>query len=402
MKKGKILCFCLILLLLGGCTQDKVSSGSAEKTEDGFQTYFMYDILIDAGEGFYYTDSHGFLYYFDYQSEKNSIVCNKSNCKHEDWSEDTPVEERCLAYVGGMSTGFVSGKKLYIMEKGFGDGRTSFGRIRIVESDLDRTNQREVQTMDCDSIYSYAVRDGILYASVDRNLIRKQDDGSAEVSEMRICSLCSIDLSDGTVETLIEKENNNSVIRIMGAEEDSLYLNYCYFENPFDGTNFQEAKQHNEYYQYSVETGSLQEILKDMQESQILTASLVNGKLFACTAPNNLTMTEGETIVYELKRISPDTGEEAVLARTTDNIRLFRSCAIYKKDGEKGGFVYDFRQDREMPAPKMKLDDFSTYAMAGDYFYGVLYDEQTQEYPSCFILLDDLMEGKDKFVMVHY
>ena len=106
--------------------------------------------------------------------------------------------------------------------------------------------------------------------------------------------------------------------------------------------------------------------------------------------------------IYELKRISPDTGEEAVLARTTDNIRLFRSCAIYKKDGEEGGFVYDFRQDREMPAPKMKLDDFSTYAMAGDYFYGVLYDEQTQEYPSCFILLDDLMEGKDKFVMVHY
>ena len=52
MKKGMILCFCLILLLLGGCTQDKASSGRAEKTQEYPSCFILLDDLMEGKDKF--------------------------------------------------------------------------------------------------------------------------------------------------------------------------------------------------------------------------------------------------------------------------------------------------------------------------------------------------------------
>ena len=50
------------------------------------------------GEGFYYLNQENFLQFYDYKSNQNTIVCNKPNCEHKPWQEETPTEQKmqCL------------------------------------------------------------------------------------------------------------------------------------------------------------------------------------------------------------------------------------------------------------------------------------------------------------------
>lgn len=393
MKRKILLLPAIAACLFSGCMQD-IPSGA--KNEQAFQAYYAYSTEFDALDGFYYTDFEGFLYYFDYDVKKESIVCNKPNCKHESWQENTPKEQRCSAYLGGMSTGFSNGQKLYIMESFTEDTH----RIRIVESDLDRTNQREVKLLDCDSIYSYAVKDSYLYAVIDKNERIRESDGTVTNGYKKKASLCKIDLTDGSIETLLEKSGFSSVISILDAENDNLYCSHSYFEKPFDGTNFKEAKQHVEYYKYSCETGEFQEILQELADDQILSASVVNGDFFAKTTPKDRSMNEGEKVVCELKKIDLDTKNMKTLAYTTERQMVFPNYAVYTKDGEEGGFVYDFWEEKEIAVPDMQIENFYPQYTAGPYLYGNL-QEKEKEASLCFILYEDFITGKNSFIPVH-
>ena len=250
MKKRNLVIL-VFLCLLTGCMQKDLSLGNRGKETNAFQTYFAYETAIDTPDGFYYADDRGFLYYFDYAAEAETIVCNRPNCKHEDWSERTPKEERCSACVGGTATGFENQGKLYLMESDYSEDNRR--RIRIVESDLDRTNQREVSVLDCDSIFSYAVKDHMLYAVIQKGERVKNENGSWESGSSAKSSFCRIDLTDGTMDVLLEREGYSNVITILAACGNTLYLEYSYFEQPFDGTNYKEARQHAEIYAYSLE-----------------------------------------------------------------------------------------------------------------------------------------------------
>ncbi len=408
MKKRNLVIL-VFLCLLTGCMQKDLSLGNRGKETNAFQTYFAYETAIDTPDGFYYADDRGFLYYFDYAAEAETIVCNRPNCKHEDWSERTPKEERCSAYVGGTATGFENQGKLYLMESDYSEDNRR--RIRIVESDLDRTNQREVSVLDCDSIFSYAVKDHMLYAVIQKGERVKNENGSWESGSSAKSSFCRIDLTDGTMDVLWEREGYSNVITILAAWGNTLYLEYSYFEQPFDGTNYKEARQHAEIYAYSLEgggkggtsmpSGEIEEILTGFKKDQILGAAVVDGTMFVKTAPMDRSMNEKEETVCALKKISLSTEEETLLAETSGRFMLFQTYAVYTKDNEAGGFVYDFQTEKEIAVPDMKIQEFYPNYTAGEYIYGYLYHEAAGTSEKCFILRSDLMEGKDSFLLLH-
>ena len=391
MKKRAMAAAAFIICCLAGCGKPVSVAIDGGQGADGFRTYFMYSVEINTQKGFYYPDQEGFMYFFDYDAEKDTIVCNKPNCKHQQWDENTPLEERCNAYVGLHSTGFISRDKLYIMENTYGNKGNH--QIRIVESDLDRMNQREVTVFDSDSVFSFAVKENMLYAIVDQIEQIDHKDGTITSGSRKKAQLCSIDLSDGAIRVLMEKEDFSAVVTIMAVEDDRLYLDYSYFKKPFDGTNYKEASQVVEYYEYSTKTGELREVLKKFKEDQIIKASFANGYLFAKTAPIDRSMNEGEDINCGLVKIDLATEEVQELVRMTERGMLFPNYAIYQKDGEQGGFIYDFRKNKEVSAPKMNLEHFYPYCEAGEYVYGNLEDKKTREAHVGFYRLSDLMEG---------
>ena len=104
-------------------------------------------------------------------------------------------------------------------------------------------------------------------------------------------------------------------------------------------------------------------------------------------------MNEGEDINCGLVKIDLATEEVQELVRMTERGMLFPNYAIYQKDGEQGGFIYDFRKNKEVSAPKMNLEHFYPYCEAGEYVYGNLEDKKTREAHVGFYRLSDLMEG---------
>lgn len=394
MKKGIFFLYGMFMILLAGCTQDS-ADGVSGKPDTGFRVYQTFMMAIDTGDGFYYSDNEGFLKYFDYQARKATLVCNKPNCRHGSWSESTPLEERCDAYVG-TSRGFVAGGKLYLLEEGFseeGEGR----KLRIVESDLDRTGQREIQTLDGGMLTDFAVKDKILYAAVGQSEMIEMEEGGWQNSAKCRNKLYRIDLAEGLAEVLVEKEGFNSDIGIMAAEGDKLYLDFNYFEKEFDGTNFEEAKLHQEYYAYSLETKSMTEILQGKSLLPGTGTAMTDGKFYGCMASRKIIAEEQNE--SDLKKIDLNTGEEELIAHV-ENVRMMEGYALYEKAGEEGGFVYDFGQEKEIAAPAMKLDNLYPYCQAGDYLYTAVYDEKSQEYAIGFFDFGGLTEGEDGFFSV--
>lgn len=391
MKKRTIAVLALLICVFAGCGKPASVTERGGQDKDAFHTYFMYSVEIDTPDGFYYTDQECFMHFFDYTARKETIVCSKPNCKHGQWNENTPLEERCGAYVGGFSTGFVSGGKLYIMENVYEEN--GMRQIRIVESDLDRTNQREVTSFGSDSVYSFAVKGRMLYAVVDQMEQIDHKDGTVTGGSRKKAQLCSIDLTDGTMRMLMEKEDYSAVVTIMAAKDDLLYLDYSYFKKPFDGTNYKEAEQQVEYYAYSTKTGKESRILTGLKDDQILKASFADGYLYAKTAPLDRSMNEGENTDCGLVKIDLATEEVRQIARMTEQGMVFKNYAIYQKNGEQGGFVYDFWKNKEIAAPDMNLSRFYPYCAAGEYVYGNLEDAKTREANVGFFRLSDLMEG---------
>ena len=80
MKKGMVFVYGIFMFLLAGCAQDSVVDVSG-KTDGEFRVYQTLCMAVDTGDGFYYSDNEGFLKYFDYQAKKESLVCNKPNCR---------------------------------------------------------------------------------------------------------------------------------------------------------------------------------------------------------------------------------------------------------------------------------------------------------------------------------
>lgn len=391
---GQSVLIILLVFVLIGCSDRK-----EDLLEDTFTNYFAYEIAIDAPGGFYYADSKGFLYFFDYAAEKEAIVCNKPNCKHGEWSETTPAEERCDAAVGGMSTGFTNGGKLYILQN---DMAAQGNNVRLIASELDRSNQKEIADLNCQSVYSYALKGRTLYFVADILERVNHEDGSSTLSNIKKTVLYSVDLDNGAKKELFQKEGIGGVIGIMAAEKERMYLSYTYFKNEYDGTNFEKADQQTEYYVYSVETDTFERVFQDKQSEQIFSGKIIDGNLYVLTAPNDRSGKEEDKTVSSLKKISLDTGEEQTLAESTDQIYFFSEYAIYASTAGKSWFVYDFQQEKEISMPKIKMENVYLYYKAGEYIYGSKFHPEIGESVTGFFRLKDFMEGKEHFIEVHF
>ena len=238
-KKNTIIIL-LFVFFISGC-----STNTENSNNDNVQVYEQFGTLeFSMDDGFYHTNN-GYLYFFDYESKKDVLVCSKANCKME-----AELNEDLEAYIGS-GTGFVSGNKLYVistnddMEK----------RYSLIESNLDRSNQKEIIRINSTMILSFAVIKEIAYFAIDEAVFTESESGAIVEEPKHNCYLLAIDLKSGKEEKLTEVKNNfNNSIKIVAADENKIYLNYTYFDNYFDGANFKDINENNENYVYDIKS----------------------------------------------------------------------------------------------------------------------------------------------------
>ena len=94
--------------------------------------------------GCYYVNNQGYLYFFDYATEENVIVCPRPDCS---------IEESSESYIAGASY-FVYKDRLYVIKRDLSD--SNFVRGLLIESDLDRGNRKEIASLPSYDILSFA------------------------------------------------------------------------------------------------------------------------------------------------------------------------------------------------------------------------------------------------------
>ena len=62
----------------------------------------LYDQLlfsVETENGVYFMDNSEMIHFYDFDSGKSVLVCNKPECRHDRWGLDTSEAERCNARI---------------------------------------------------------------------------------------------------------------------------------------------------------------------------------------------------------------------------------------------------------------------------------------------------------------
>lgn len=379
-----------LIIFLSACSSDKNMLSD--------QSIKLYrqpaGIELDTKNGFYHRDNNNFLYFFDYATKQDVIVCAKPNCRHEQWNENTPVEDRCLAYSPGDYSGFVLDDKLYLIHTDF-DGKKNISTI--YQSNLDRTEIKSLAQFTSGHSPSFIVASKTLYLAVTMPQFTEMKDGSSEQSSQNICNVIRVDLTTGKFDKLFsDKVDNNNSLEILAADIDIIYFRYSYFINSFNGVNFKEAQPQVEYWQYDISTNKLKPAFTNFSEIAAISDALIKDNIMvACLSP----IIPEPTSTVELKKINLTDGSTESLI-SCNNAFLLGNSFFCQQDNIPG-FIEITAEGKKLEYKDMKLDNIYPLAIAGDYVY-LSVQEPNQPSSHGFILKDDLLSGKSETIITSH
>ena len=392
-KLISLVCISLFMTLLSGCGK---TNQAAKTIETGKDDFFVSNLesVIKSQSGTYHRNPEGFLYFFDTASEKDVIVCNKANCKHSSWNENTPAEEKCNAYTPSAAylTGFVINKELYIFEPDLTDTGQS---ILLVRSNLHREEKQTVAKIKAQFIQSYAVKGECLYVTGNCG-IKEEKDGIITTGIETASNLYKVNLKTGETTALLKDQlNYNGGMEVLSARENDIYLNYNFFEKEFDGTNFKEAIHHNEFYRYNIETGSYDRVFADFDDYYIYDAVSYNHNIFMMLRSSQKD-NAGEEPTCILAKYDPDDDRLEKLKECSDGAFLLSDSAIYK---EKGKDNYSYMKYENQKSRELKNLDLNADFIvdAGDY----VYIQHNKDMTYSMMSKDDFYAGRKKEITIH-
>lgn len=165
MKKKLLIIFALIVLVVAGFVIFFMFK-SKNKVEEGV-TSIVSTLHTETDDGvFYVYNSYGHdvefrLRYIDYASNKDVVVCDKPNCKHND--------ENCNGYYGTLSNNnFITGMfdyndKLYVTYIENDTNIAGVSSFTLYEQDFSGNNRKALFTTDHELVQDYVIADGVLY-----------------------------------------------------------------------------------------------------------------------------------------------------------------------------------------------------------------------------------------------
>lgn len=231
---------------------------------------------FSTSEGFYYINQERFLQFFDYKAEQNTVVCNKPNCEHNAWSEETPSEQRCNAFIDYGQSLFVYNAKLYSVET---DPKKR--TLRIIKSDLDRSSQSILAELNSEYIGSYLIKEGKLYFSTLSSELEKDEGGMPVQTGISFVTMCSLDMNTGKIEELYTMDQHyNAQLSILGIFKNQIYCFYSYFDKKFTGFNYEEAKKRLSWHVYDIAAGKMQTAFAELSDIDINLCILADSNLF--------------------------------------------------------------------------------------------------------------------------
>lgn len=386
-KKRTILILLLIVIAVGLCIfffkgtdQQKRASENTEYYDETMGLAFSTD------SGFYHTDSRNFLYFYDYESKKDVLVCTKSNCMHKTWDEETPDEQKCDGYLGdGLCAGFVWDGMLYIL-------RTvpTEKEATLYVSDLDRSGQKVLcKTYSMNVLTPFIVKNGQLYLGISQAQQEEKADETMQQTYETETWVTAVDLSNGKQNILESKEiGYNASIRLLGSDQDIVYFMRGSFEQEFTGLNFDEAGFQTQFFSYNTTSGECK-LLQEKTENVILCQVMGENLIYV----NGADWGENGFKRYDIYKSVLETGEETLLASAIETPTFVNDTVFFQTS--EGYSFYDSATEKIEAIKGNVLKNFRCFCDLGEYYYGVPLTDDAE--PS-LIRKTDLQKGKEELI----
>ncbi|UWP58666.1 hypothetical protein [Ruminococcus gauvreauii] len=387
MKKKRIVIIVMLVVFVAAGIAAAVLAGGTRREKLADTTFYNQSmgLAIATDDGLYHVDSRNFLYFYDYKEKEDVQVCNKPNCTHETWQEDTPDEERCHSYLGeGLIGGFLSADQLYTIQID-----PMLQQAVITSSAMDRSAQKKVAELTMDHLDTFAVKDGILYLAGISNELETDENGMQVPTGVVDTWIYSVDLDTGKQKELTPKQKgNNATLQVAGLNEDKLYCRGIFFEKPFDGLNFEEAGQRVTWYVYDIAAGTYEKTLEGADG---------NGGFYMAH----------NTLLYDVGENWGDNGFEryAVYAADlasgeikkcgeSDQQPQYADGKAFLTEGETYRY-YEAETKKTRELQDSVLNAFYCWQTPGEYIHGVTAGQNGQP---CLITKKDFYNGNEVFI----
>lgn len=351
--------------------------------------------------GYYYQGLDSLLHFFDYDSKQSVVVCNKPHCKHEKSTSSTPDHERCPAWIDGHAYGFVNEDKLYLIMQDF-DNKSGNSVIKIVASDLDRENQTEIASFPADYSLTYAVHENSLYGTAAMIHQEPDDQGMVKPSGKATTWLYRVDLEDHKVEELTEKRTGYSNdFYMIGAHGGRLYLRFVYSDEPFDHTKPEETEVFWKYYVYDLEEKSISPILDEYEDHAIFTLDFADDYMVLDLSREDLNfdgINDDNNTIKEIIIKNDEIGTKTI-GITNESAKVIDGNIIFYDVEEKQWTVYDLSKDSKRTTFDFNKD-IILHTAGDEYTSLIMKDINSQEWNNALIKNNDLIKGKDNFIIL--
>lgn len=394
--------FLAIVILSGGYIFYQ-KSGKGGGTDVQYHDTMLY-MGFASEDGIYHLNSTGFLYFFDYATQKDVIVCNKPNCTHKIWYENTPDEQRCNAYLPDVlgGAGFVQEDALYLFNT---DLNTQTGSL--VRSGLDRTGVKEVASFENNIVSPFVVDGQFLYMSGCSILTEKDEDGMEAPSGENETWLFRVNLNTGETTNLTErKKAYSSDLYIVGYYNGRIYYKENLFETKYDGTNYEEAGHRVDWYFYDIEEGKSERIYEDeaFQDAYLYGDKLVSmyGKGMATEVYKDGLSAQGRYSQIDIS-VWDLAGGKGQWVVTADKLLDYADGKVFyviEETGKQRYFYYDIEEGETVEMDSGFMKRLHIRGSFGDYLL-VIKDDTDTGFGDYFVIpKQDFYNGKENYIPI--
>lgn len=381
-----------------GCKKEEYSAGAEQ-----MQIYFTIDGAFAADKGVYYFDNQGFLHFFDYNSNKTALVCSKTNCRHEQYTEDISDEEKCNAYIDLFSpVSFTDGDKLY-----FAGTDNSDGSRAVIYSCAADMSQRDILCSfnDNSMINQCVIKDKIMYCDVITMIMKENKDGYFSTTAENRHEITSINLSNGkktVLKSFTEEESGyNSEIMVLGVKDDNLYFTHNYFETEFTGYNFDDLIIHKDVCSLNITTLETTVIkggfenYSNMMMNLSISGDYFIGVILSDAVRGDYSTTYNTQQIFSCKLDGSDFNVWETIKDSSNLVKIIDGKILYASND---GNAYSI----DTSGNKQKIDenlynDFYFSISCGNYFFGTA---KSNDYEKVMILKNDYYNGKQNYITI--
>ena len=204
--------------------------------EEGWINYnygFSQVPMAFADDGIYYTNSSGFLRYFDKITGVSLTLCQRTGCLHEE-EEDPEKREECEAIIGHPKIFFFWNGGIYF------DVSTSHGQ-ELYRREADGTAEQKVAEICADyrgadlscNIYDTLFVEGSLYYRVNVNKRETENGVTTTLSTDNV--LLHLDLASGEERELLRMKEEEGSFSLLAGHKDAVLIKTTAKYDPAEG-----------------------------------------------------------------------------------------------------------------------------------------------------------------------